>query len=154
MISEYFSTIYYVLCNLFNTKDLKLRKTDLWTQRYESLTPNMKDLHPKTETSKDVCYKDIALRDIVPWDKKTLKTSLMFSWSWSRRAVLFYEAFNIHHWQSSNGRGESQWTKKSRLLKLDGDWPIGSNRNLVLYMHSSTILLSASMALYHNLYFF
>ena len=48
------------------TKDLKLRKTDLRTQRYESLTPNMKDLHPKTETSKDVCYKDIALRDIVP----------------------------------------------------------------------------------------
>jgi hypothetical protein len=48
------------------TKNLKLRKTDLWTQRYESLTPNMKDLHPKTETSKDVCYKDIALRDIVP----------------------------------------------------------------------------------------
>jgi hypothetical protein len=49
-----------------STKDLKVRKTDLWTQRYESLTPNMKDLHPKTEMSKDVCYKDIALKDIVP----------------------------------------------------------------------------------------
>jgi hypothetical protein len=48
-----------------STKDLKVRKTNLWTQRYESLTPNMKDLHPKTKTLKDVCYKDIALKDIV-----------------------------------------------------------------------------------------
>jgi hypothetical protein len=39
------------------TKDLKVRKTNLWTERSESLTPNIKDPHPKTETSKDVCYK-------------------------------------------------------------------------------------------------
>jgi hypothetical protein len=48
------------------TKDLEVRKTKLSTQRSESLTSYIKDLHPKTKTSKELCHKDIALKDVVP----------------------------------------------------------------------------------------
>ena len=51
------------------TKDIEVRKINLSTQRPESLTLYLKDLHPKIKTLKDLPYKDIALRDVVPWDE-------------------------------------------------------------------------------------
>jgi hypothetical protein len=50
----------------FTTKDLEVRKTNLLTQRPESLTLYIKDSHPKTKDFKDLLCKDIVLRDAVP----------------------------------------------------------------------------------------
>ena len=51
---------------VLTTKDLKVRKTNLSTQRPESPTLYIKDSHPKTKALKDVLHKDIALRDVIP----------------------------------------------------------------------------------------
>jgi hypothetical protein len=48
------------------TKDIEVRKTNLLTQRPESPTLYLKDLHPKTKSLKDLLCKDIALKDVVP----------------------------------------------------------------------------------------
>ena len=56
-------------CFQVTTKDLKVRKTNLLTERPKSLMTYIKDSRPKTETLKDLLHKDIALRDVVPWDK-------------------------------------------------------------------------------------
>ncbi|EDQ98496.1 uncharacterized protein LACBIDRAFT_335912 [Laccaria bicolor S238N-H82] len=50
----------------FTTEDLKIRKTNLLTERPDSLSLNIKDLRPKTESSKDLLCKDIVLKDVVP----------------------------------------------------------------------------------------
>ena len=47
-------------------KDLEVRKTNLGIQRPENLTSDIKDSHPKTEVRKDLFYKDIAPKDVVP----------------------------------------------------------------------------------------
>jgi len=47
-------------------KDLKVGKTNLSTQRCESLMLDTKDPDPKTEALKDHSYKDKALKDLVP----------------------------------------------------------------------------------------
>jgi hypothetical protein len=48
------------------TEDLKVGKTNVSTQRPESLTLYIKDSHLKTKALKDLLRKDIVLRDAVP----------------------------------------------------------------------------------------
>jgi len=55
----------------WTTKDLEVRRTNVSTQRPESLTLYIKYLHRKAKASKDLLCKDIALRDVVPWEEDT-----------------------------------------------------------------------------------
>ena len=47
------------------TRDLKVRKTNLLTQRSDSPTSYIEDLYPETKTLEDLHHKDIVLKDVV-----------------------------------------------------------------------------------------
>jgi hypothetical protein len=48
------------------SKDLEIRKTNLWIQRCQSLMSDTKDSHPKTKPLKDHPDKDKEPKDVVP----------------------------------------------------------------------------------------